>query len=96
MEQPLKPADLKRIKVIWSDLIVQWAIIFPLIFLGFIIVLNIFDGLPAFGWRNVIDQTDGTNFFIYALKIVLLIGMPLLIWRVLTICKCIANGAETL
>jgi hypothetical protein len=95
MEQPLKPVILKWGKVVQSDLIVQWAIMFPLIFLGFIIVLNIFGGLPGFGRRGVIDQAGGTNFFMYALMIALVIGVPLLIWRVLTIRKVFSDGVET-
>lgn len=83
-------------KVVMSDLVVQMAVIFPLVFLGFIIVLNVFGGLPSFGRRGAIDQEGGTTFFLYALGVALLIGIPLIWWRIRTVQQVVANGIEVL
>lgn len=91
---PQTTRTLDWMKVVKSDLVVQMAVIFPLVFLGFIIVLNVFGGLPGFGRRGAIEQGSGTTFFAYALGVALLIGIPLIWWRIRGVQEVVANGME--
>jgi hypothetical protein len=90
MEKP-KPS---LIRIIQSDYIAMLGVLAPVVFLGMYIAVAYFGFLPGFRGHDPIQGTEGAPFFLYGFIVMLILGIPAVIWRFKSIQSVFANGVE--
>jgi hypothetical protein len=80
------------LKIIQIDYTAMLAVMFPIVIWGLYIAISYFGFLPGLRGRDPIQASQGAPFFFYMGIAALVIGMPVLIWRVRSIQSIFTNG----
>jgi hypothetical protein len=91
-----RPSTVKpsTIRIVQSDYLAALAILVPFVLLVLYIAIAYFSFLPGFRGRDPIQGTQGAPFFFYGTICALVVGVPVLLWRIKTIRDMFARGVE--
>lgn len=81
-------------RIIQSDYAALLAALFPVMCWGLYLALMVFGALPGRHGRGTITAAEGGPFFLGLAIVALVIGLPLLIWRIRFVQNVFARGVE--